>query len=1569
MSAAGLPELPDAPVKKGGGIDLPDAPKKVSGAGSPHDFTKGYKPSSQDISTKQSFDNLENSFDKPKKTIDWDAALSYMKKTSPENDRQVVHDQLKTIFPNIDKHTPSKSAGQILGEYGKGFVGAFNSKLGDITQAVNNLVKSSSIDPASKITYGDGLDAATKWLKGKAGEKSNPLPNNILGNIVSGLGKTVPTALGAYATGGASLEPEGAALTGSYLSNSQIVQQGLNESLSPITKYMAGEGALMGAGDAAKDHKNVLGGAVSGATEGFEQGVLLHGSMKSGDFLGSKLFDVAKKSGIVDESGKFTEQALKSIVGTPVSFATASVADDVAHGKPIDWKKALVQGASALPFEVPHLADAIHTNKVINFLSAEPEDISRVADSKVSPSELEIGSIKAGMDAEKPENSDDENTLRLKQIALKHDADIKENVDAILKDKDGYIQSVQQSNVSDEVKQQMIDKVNQVYKDNEPNEKKKGELGSKIADLDEKIKTYSEKTEDPVKNAGNEVNLEQAKKDREELNNNLKQLIVKQNESKKEGQVDNGSPKQEPDNQGGQESINGRQVAERPEETSDGSQNVTTPEVNDEKGNVLTQSGEASAEPDLKKSDNEQDKIPVTPKNETAKSEKDDTGNEANGGKDVKKTILTKRAYEGTVSEDVKKHLEEKGLTRKSFSPQERSQQATDFIKKFGDDAAVMAVKTGDVEGGLASSILTQLQIKNNRLMSELDPESEEYQKLAKETADLINTAENKGYSSGEFVGQLAYEYQNAELNYANIKRQVEKATGKKLSDKMEKKVKDLSDQNEKLKKQLLDSESKLIDETERAFKSGYDEHKNETKTQKAKRVADKIRSLKIQTVNDATLGIPIALYNGALEISATTLEAGGKLSDAIDKGLKHLRESDFYNKLSDNKRNELEDKFKSDHYETAGSTDLDDLQARFVDKKGNKFTPSEARDIWGYIKQTYLDNGTSYRDAISKSAQDLGLTWRQVSEAIVTPKTKRMTDELWKKQYDYSRYRTAIKGWIGDQTNSTAMSLYKNVSGTLRGTMVFGHGAIFSGTHAGMTFFSPATFTKSVNAFLNGWRFAYGNEGRYQMAMEELKNSPNYLIAQRAGLKNDPDRLDVEEYQKSQQYLEKIGMGKIAHSGERGFNAIKVLRQNLFDYHFDKLTAAEREDPEVAKSIAKLMNLATGATTADLSGSLGRAYQEATFAGGMEAARWQKLLQSPVKATGTAIKAITHPNDVSPADKVFAKVWAQRVGLQLATYMTARALNAAINNYVSNKKEKVLDPTDPNWWKFKFPLNTEVDPTSGMRGTAKFIYDIGNIPFEVPKGGEDRIKTLSKDAGQYAKGKVSPFYTDLSEIYSSRDFTGNTVPWSNEEPSKGHHKMTGAEYAWSKAPLPLAEAAATAYKSATDNGADKMELKHVLRGIFTGALSGSTGFRVGETNATEKQSDFDKKMSTVTLKRADSTDEHIKLTPDLLKKRNDIYEGLKKNVPEGGTSTIEQTYKQVYDNEYNTPKNKAKRADRRALWKNKGLSDGWIDKKEKELKKDEKDKFVEKKLIDLSGELVTPDAMKQSKKNKFSIK
>ena len=115
------------------------------------------------------------------------------------------------------------------------------------------------------------------------------------------------------------------------------------------------------------------------------------------------------------------------------------------------------------------------------------------------------------------------------------------------------------------------------------------------------------------------------------------------------------------------------------------------------------------------------------------------------------------------------------------------------------------------------------------------------------------------------------------------------------------------------------------------------------TISQKGRQIADSIRRLK----SKASLlldekGLPILdkdgkeinlssnnLYNDAIEIVATAIEKGADLADAINRGIKHLQDQDFYKNLSDENKKRVESQFEKQIKSAKDSKDAAKLEAQ----------------------------------------------------------------------------------------------------------------------------------------------------------------------------------------------------------------------------------------------------------------------------------------------------------------------------------------------------------------------------------------------------------------------------------------------------------------------------------------------------------------------------------------------------------------------------------------------------------------------------------------------------------------
>lgn len=738
----------------------------------------------------------------------------------------------------------------------------------------------------------------------------------------------------------------------------------------------------------------------------------------------------------------------------------------------------------------------------------------------------------------------------------------------------------------------------------------------------------------------------------------------------------------------------------------------------------------------------------------------------------------------------------------------------------------------------IARAHLEDLTIKADNIGKEKGVQSDEYKLANKEIEDYSEKVKKLGTSAGQALYSLQGERDINTGSFTEVKKAYEKNKGSQATPEQEQKIADLTKENEDLKQKVADTEKKLIEATDKEL-------------QKNKNKANKIIEGNKKTKDDeADLIFQSAKRDFVAARVAKEVEEGKTIEESVDGIAKEG--------LIKPENVEKAKKYFNDLVgeEKGSKNKLPDLQEQFADKVGNKFTTDEAKSIWDYAKSEYLNKGVQYKDMISYVGNDLGLTFDQVYNAIVTPKTKPIADAMWISQKNLREAQFKTKDFVDNANKSTFTKVIEFPDKLMRGTAVFGHGGIFVGTHAGMTTFDLPRAKYTIKAFANGYRFAYGNEAKYEREMQKLKDNPNYILAQRAGLQNDPNETKTDQYQKSQEYLGKVGIGglgklfKIAgESGVKGFNAIKILRQDLFDDHWNSLTAAEKADPSSAASIAELVNNATGATNLDLKlrdkkGNVIVNPDKILFAANMEAARWEKLTKNPVKATGVALKALFAPSKATPAERVFAKVWASRVGWELSTYAGLIFTNAAIQSYINPKNPvNLTDPTKPDYLKMKAG-ETDINMTSGMLGAIGFMAGLVNNSIKTKKErrGDNVLQADAKSAFAYGRGKLSPFAATLVDLKTKTDFGGNTLPYNSDKPAAGKHQLTWKEYAWEKAPIPVADAAKTMYESMVDNGMTKPKADEYLKGLVSFIEAGSTGFRISESYHKEEPfSDEDK--------------------------------------------------------------------------------------------------------------------------------
>ena len=652
---------------------------------------------------------------------------------------------------------------------------------------------------------------------------------------------------------------------------------------------------------------------------------------------------------------------------------------------------------------------------------------------------------------------------------------------------------------------------------------------------------------------------------------------------------------------------------------------------------------------------------------------------------------------------------------------------------------------------------------------------------------------------------------------------------------------------------------------------------------EKSKKIADFLRSAKVlKKGNLNSAGFPALVWDGALEATAKTIEATGNIAQAIVDGIEHIKQTDWYKNLDSQKRKEAEQNFKdfidnntsdrtqqrienlkkklADIKEQKGkelkqtkkqaeriksqeeldleqqikNAEFENLVESFVNKKGGKFTMSEVKGIWNYAKEEYINKGKTYEQMLSGVSIDLGLSMAQVREAITQPKQARaISDEMYRAMNKRRGVITRAEYYIKSSKDSKIGKFIKGVPNFFFAAKTFGHGTVGAITHAGMNIFQPSRYKYYFPFFINQFKYAFGDTAKYEQAMEDLKNDPDFTFWEMAGLAVNPKE-KYDDYQgdfASKAAKTKIGKFFIRAgvAGDRGFNALKGYRLELAKSFYDNLSESVKADPNTAKEIARLVNHATGSSEVTMPKWTGTVF----FAPKLEASRWQGLIGDPAKA----IKTFTNWNKASLSEKASANLVARNAGEKLAMYIGLLALNAGVLAAIDSDDEiNFTDPSKSDFLKFKI-AGRPVDPTGGMTATMRFIHSILSVPFGERKRKDYKSpqEKVYSSVGTQLRYKLSPFASTAMDLITQQDAIQRQLgflpfPWVKQKPKKGEKPFTFTEYmVQQQTPIPFAEGWHELHSSMKAKGMHEAQIDDILKAIAVGGVSGFTGVKVNQ--------------------------------------------------------------------------------------------------------------------------------------------
>lgn len=511
--------------------------------------------------------------------------------------------------------------------------------------------------------------------------------------------------------------------------------------------------------------------------------------------------------------------------------------------------------------------------------------------------------------------------------------------------------------------------------------------------------------------------------------------------------------------------------------------------------------------------------------------------------------------------------------------------------------------------------------------------------------------------------------------------------------------------------------------------------------------------------------------------------------------------------------------------------------------KSGATWTPEEAKALWHVAKANYLEQGVNdVNDIRAGLATDYGLSKADIFTGLASPKGVRtLTDEMYAKMAERRRVINLAKQWLADSKYPGWLQAAKATPKFFFNLATFGHGSVGMITHAGNQMFDPMAVKDYWQNFgrqflLMGWHEAKafggpGMGGYHERMMQDLVRDPNFIKAKRAGLANDPFKYQ-DDYQNSAavKFFKDIGL-----SGNRGFDALKLFRQDRFNRRWEALPASLKT-PEMAKLIADLGNHETGVVKSSVGGDTAA---NVMFAPKLEASRWAFLVGDPAKAA----KTFANWRKETPEARHAAIMEVRQKALLAATYFGALVINQGLLD-ANGSEEKVNfdNPRRGDWLSFKV-AGHNLGIISPMIGTVRFLanlYHDATAPrsqFENMQS--SRFQEASKDAGQYIRGKEAPFAKVATDAAFQADFKDRPMPWSKDKISfraknQGVTEPYGyGEYAAKNLPpIPVQEAITDAWRS---QGMDEDQINRWMRALTVAAVVGGTGARLTEDTGGEK--------------------------------------------------------------------------------------------------------------------------------------
>lgn len=306
------------------------------------------------------------------------------------------------------------------------------------------------------------------------------------------------------------------------------------------------------------------------------------------------------------------------------------------------------------------------------------------------------------------------------------------------------------------------------------------------------------------------------------------------------------------------------------------------------------------------------------------------------------KSVVARIDQGGNENFELDQAIEILGLNYKVENQEIAQNNVKEFVKQVGIEKALKSLKSNSIKGAsrafVYAEVLDQLQdLASNADINNISNFESRYQDILQEALDEFD---NEARESGRFISALNRIYNNSKIRY-NLTKQINdfKAINNGvISEETLTKFKEADEKIKEIEAKLKEAEEKLLKQEdelvikniEEALLREFKDKFNKSYEKKGKEFGAKIRGFKIKRTSNTNVSIGLDLvWDGAIEIVALSLEKTGRLADSIVEGIKYIRESEAYKKLTKEDQQAEEDDFKKqliDHYKSLNSKETEQV-------------------------------------------------------------------------------------------------------------------------------------------------------------------------------------------------------------------------------------------------------------------------------------------------------------------------------------------------------------------------------------------------------------------------------------------------------------------------------------------------------------------------------------------------------------------------------------------------------------------------------------------------------------------